>query len=287
MISSFIETHVKLLSDKLDQLIQEKPFMYHNPLFQAARYSIFSSGKRLRPLLLLATATAYEVSLEKSIIPACVLEMVHTYSLIHDDLPCMDNDDYRRGKPSLHKVYPEGHALLTGNFLLTYAFQLLCESPLLTDKQKLKLINLLAKSAGSEGMIGGQVVDIASEGKKIDWETLEFMHLGKTASLIIASLEMGGIIGEAPKKDMLALHTAGKYLGLAFQIQDDLDDSKEKKGSDLKKEKATALSLLEPEKTKFLLSQFYNLAFKSLESLSKPAPLLQEMAKTLTKSPQL
>ncbi|HSX04085.1 MAG TPA: farnesyl diphosphate synthase [Rhabdochlamydiaceae bacterium] len=284
MMTGFIETHLKLLEEKLDQLIQEKPFMYHNPLFQAARYSVFSSGKRLRPLLLLATTAAYEVPLEKSIIPACALEMVHTYSLIHDDLPCMDDDDYRRGKPSLHKVYPEGHALLTGNFLLTYAFQLLCESPLLTDKQKLKLINVLAKSAGSEGMIGGQVVDIASEGKKIDWETLEFMHLGKTASLIIASLELGGIIGEAPKKDMLALHTAGKYLGLAFQIQDDLDDVKEKKGSDAKKQKATALSLLEPEKSKFLAGQFFSLAFKSLDNLSQPAPLLQEMARSLIKS---
>lgn len=283
MISEFIDTHSKLISDKLDQLIQEKPFMYHNPLFQAARYSVFSAGKRLRPLLLLATTTAYEIPLEKSITPACALEMVHTYSLIHDDLPCMDNDDIRRGKPSLHKVYPEGHALLTGNYLLTYAFQLLCESPSLTDKQKLKLINVLAKSAGSEGMIGGQVVDIASEGKKIDWETLEFMHLGKTASLIIASLELGGIIGEAPKKDMLALHTAGKYLGLAFQIQDDLDDAKEKKGSDATKQKATALSLLEPEKTKFLANQFFNLAFKSLENLSQPAPLLLDLAKNLIK----
>ncbi len=283
MITEFVDTHIKVLSEKLDQLIQEKPFMYHNPLFQAARYSIFSSGKRLRPLLLLATTTTYQTPLEKSIIPACALEMVHTYSLIHDDLPCMDNDDFRRGKPALHKVYPEGHALLTGNFLLTYAFQLLCESPLLTDKQKLKLINVLAKSAGSEGMIGGQVVDIASEGKKIDWETLEFMHLGKTASLIIASLELGGIISEAPKKDMLALHTAGKYLGLGFQIQDDLDDAQEKKSSDAKKQKATALSLLEPEKSKFLAHQFFNLAFKSLENLSHPAPLLQELVKSLIK----
>ncbi len=283
MLDTFVETHLKLLSEKLDQLIQEKPFMYHNPLFQAARYSVFSPGKRLRPLLLLATAATYSVPIEKSILPACTIEMVHTYSLIHDDLPCMDNDDYRRGKPALHKVYPEGHALLTGNFLLTYAFQLLCGSPLLTDKQKLKLINALAKSVGSEGMIGGQVVDIASEGKKIDWETLEFMHLGKTASLIIASLELGGIISDAPKKDMLALHTAGKYLGLGFQIQDDLSDFQEKKGSDIKRQKATALSLLEPEKSKFLAHQFFNLALKSLENLSQPAPLLQELTHSLMK----
>lgn len=283
MLNTFIETHVKVLSEKLDQLIQEKPFMYHNPLFQAARYSLFSSGKRLRPLLLLATASAYEVALETSIHPACALEMVHTYSLIHDDLPCMDDDDYRRGKPSLHKVFPEGHALLTGNYLLTYAFQLLCESPSLTDKQKLKLITILSKSSGSEGMIGGQVVDLATEGKKIDWETLEFMHHGKTAALIIAALEMGGIIGDAPKKDMLTLRAAGKYLGLAFQIQDDLDDSKEIKSSDLKKRKATALTFLGAEKSRSLADQFFASAFKSLDSLSRPAPLLYELSKTLAR----
>lgn len=281
MLAAFIDTHQKLLSEKLDSLIQEKPFMYHNPLFQAARYSLLSTGKRMRPLLLLATGAIYEIPIEKSLIPACTLEMVHTYSLIHDDLPCMDDDDLRRGRPSLHKVYPEGHALLTGNFLLTYAFQLLCETPLLTDKQKLKLINTLAKSAGSEGMIGGQVVDLATEGKKIDWETLEFMHLGKTAALIIAAFEMGGIIGEAPKKDMLALHTAGKYLGLAFQIQDDLQDHEQLKSSDLKKKKATSLTFLGPDKSKHMADQFFTLALKSLENLSRPAPILYDLVKTL------
>lgn len=281
MLATFLETHQKLLSEQLDSLIQEKPFMYHNHLFEAARYSLLSYGKRMRPLLLLATTAVYDIPTQTSLIPACTLEMVHTYSLIHDDLPCMDDDDLRRGKPSLHKVYPEGHALLTGNFLLTYAFQLLCEAPALTDRQKLKLINTLAKSSGSEGMIGGQVVDLATEGKKIDWETLEFMHLGKTAALIIAAFEMGGIISDAPKKDMLALHTAGKYLGLAFQIQDDLQDYFDPKSSDLKKNKATSLTFLGPDKSKQMAGQFFALAFKALDSLSRPSPVLSDLAKTL------
>src|SRR6266850_1963132 len=125
-------------------------------IHQAMRYSVFAGGKRIRPILCIETARVFTPDIAAALHPACAIEMIHTYSLIHDDLPCMDNDDFRRGKLTLHKVYPEGHAVLTGDFLLTYAFQVLSEAPFLTTDQKIRLIHLLAMNSGSNGMIGGQ-----------------------------------------------------------------------------------------------------------------------------------
>jgi geranylgeranyl diphosphate synthase type II len=258
--------HLGLIEKKLDQLVTSRPDVPHHLLFEAARYTLLSSGKRLRPLLTLATVEAYQIPLEKALAPACALEMIHTYSLIHDDLPCMDDDDLRRGKPTLHKVYPEGHAVLTGDFLLTYAFQILSEAPHLTPEQRLQLIQSLSKSSGADGLIGGQVVDLSSAPHKTDWALLQFMHLGKTAALIRTALEFGGILADAPPEDLQHLTTAGTHLGLAFQLVDDILDA------DQEQTKATAVSILGLNEANKHIELLFTSATQALQSLSRPAP---------------
>jgi len=262
----------------LCELIPQQPDHYQHRLYESARYSLLSGGKRLRPLLCMAAGMVFDADPDTLLTPACALEMVHTYSLIHDDLPCMDDDDLRRGKPTLHKVCPEGHAVLTGDYLLTYAFQVLSEAPHLSNRQKLTLIHILAKRAGAQGMIGGQVIDLASEGDLIDFETLKFMHLGKTAALISASLEFGGLVAETSKQDGTHLINAGNYLGLAFQFTDDILDF-ESGSTDKKKHKATAISLIGMEKSKSYAEECLNLALNSFHCLSRPVPLLLELSK--------
>lgn len=213
--------------DQLGDLIEEsleKLCPPQNLLWEAAGYSLFSGGKRLRPLLTIAAVADLEGDIGSALHPACALELIHTYSLIHDDLPAMDNDDFRRNKPTLHRVYNEGHAILTGDFLLTYAFEILVSSPGLTPQQRLDLIKVLSLRAGAFGMIGGQVADIASKGKEPDALQLHHIHLGKTAALIIASLEFAAILCNLPPSEQDLLAHIGKHLGLAFQIRDDLLD---------------------------------------------------------------
>ncbi|MGE5196648.1 MAG: polyprenyl synthetase family protein [Anaerolineae bacterium] len=276
------------ISVALKELIPEQNNRLHEKLFQAARYSLLSSGKRLRPLLALMTADIFLCPREKVLKPACALELIHTYSLIHDDLPCMDDDDLRRGKPTLHKVYDEGHAVLTGDFLLTYAFEVLSESPHLSSEQKLQLIHTLAIRSGAEGMIGGQVVDLITEGLQIDWTALEFIHLGKTASLIEACVEFGCIIAEVSKEDRVHLKRFGKTLGLAFQIVDDILDASTldervagSKNSDAIHEKATAVSILGMPLAKQKAEELLASSLDALSQLSRPAPKLSFLAEKL------
>ncbi len=272
---SLLLQNIEWIEKTLESLISPREGALHASLFDAGRYALHSGGKRLRPLLVLATAEAYQAPLERAIVPACALELIHTYSLVHDDLPCMDDDDERRGKPTVHKIYGEGHAVLTGDFLLTYAFQLLSEDKHLSADQKLQLIRCLAFNAGADGMIGGQVVDLLSENKKIDWETLKFMDLYKTAALISTALEFGAIIGGAPPDDYLLLNEIGKNLGLAFQIIDDiLDAGKEE-------EKTTVLSFLTIEEAEELALSLYKTACDKLKALSVPTPTLSLLAQKL------
>lgn len=277
-----------LIETRLDQLIAENPDLPYTHLFTAARYSLLSSAKRIRPLLLLATLETYQVPVVLGIDPACAIEMVHTYSLIHDDLPCMDNDDFRRGKPTLHKVFAESHAILTGDFLLTHAFEILCKSAELTDGQKVALVQTLSKHAGSHGMIGGQVIDLIAENKTIDLPTLELMHYCKTACLIIASLDCGAIIAHAPLSDRTILQSVGKKMGIAFQIIDDLLDVSgcfsemgKLTGSDAHKKKATSVSILGIQASKETAEELYTQAINELETLSRPAPYLDSLFKQL------
>jgi geranylgeranyl diphosphate synthase type II len=272
------------IDDTLDKLIPPREDLPYSALFASARYSLSAPGKRLRPLLVLATAASYGIPVEKALIPACAMEMVHTYSLIHDDLPCMDDDDLRRGQPTLHKMVPEWHALLTGDYLLTYAFEILAEAPSLSADQKVALVRALSSRAGAHGMIGGQMIDLLSVGQTVEWDILEKMHLGKTAGLIAASLEFGGIIAGAPDSDMASLKTIGLSIGIAFQLIDDILDytgTEEELGkpigSDQKGGKATAVPLLgiNPAKQKALA--LLKAVDAHLNALSCPAPLIRAL----------
>jgi geranylgeranyl diphosphate synthase type II len=283
-ISAFLTDSRKQIDDKLSELIPVAADLPYSALFASARYSLSSPGKRLRPLLAIATAASYDIPIDKVLVPACAIEMIHTYSLIHDDLPCMDDDDLRRGQPTLHKMFPEWHALLTGDYLLTYAFEILSDAPYLSADQKIALVRFLSSRAGAHGMIGGQMIDLLSVGQNIDWEILEKMHLGKTGSLITAALESGGIIAKAPASDMESLGKTGLAIGTAFQLIDDILDytSTEQElgkpiGSDHKRSKATAVSLLGINSSREKAALLLRTADEHLNALSRPAPLVRAL----------
>jgi len=194
---------------------------------KAMHYSLFAGGKRLRPILTLASAETVGGQISDALPIACSLELIHTYSLIHDDLPCMDDDDLRRGKPTNHKVFGEALALLAGDALLTEAFSLATRPDLMkgiSPGRRIRALGLLARAAGSLGMVGGQTMDILSQGEKIESALLEYIHTHKTGALIAASVGVGAVIGGASVREYKALNRYGEKLGLAFQIIDDLLD---------------------------------------------------------------
>lgn len=273
--TSSTQTLLSLINEHLNQLIPKKDGP-HSTLYEGARYSLLLPGKRLRPLLLLSVLQDYEIPVETGLDAAAALEMIHTYSLIHDDLPCMDNDDLRRGKPSLHKVYDEGQAVLAGDFLLTYAFEILAKSHFSSE-----IITIIAKASGGEGMIGGQVVDLLTEGKEIDWDTLLFMYLGKTAALFSAALECGAVISGACYSEQTAFRNAGRYFGIAYQIRDDILDVTSDEAtlgkptfSDARNDKSNCLKLLGKEKAEELAGSFYE---KAIDALPERAHHTQEI----------
>jgi len=198
---------------------------YPPEIFKAIRYSLFAGGKRLRPILCLAAAEAVGGDIEKIMPVACALELIHTYSLIHDDLPAIDNDDYRRGMPTSHKVFGEGMAVLAGDALLTEAFHLMSRPDLMADVNPsllLTVINEIAEAAGYTGMVGGQVVDMESEGKVPDYETLHYIHSRKTGVMVLAAVKSGARLSGATEEEIDALSEYGRNVGLAFQIADDM-----------------------------------------------------------------
>lgn len=197
---------------------------YNKLIYEAMEYSIKAGGKRIRPILMLCTYNVYKDNYKDFLELACALEMIHTYSLIHDDLPCMDNDDLRRGNPTNHVVYGEAVALLAGDSLLNEAMNVMFDFCLKGGKKELRACSVISKAAGAEGMIGGQLVDIKSEGKEISEKELYYMHKCKTGALIKASILAGAILGEASEKDIDILAQFGEKLGLAYQIKDDILD---------------------------------------------------------------
>lgn len=260
-----IETLRSSINERLDALLPRREGL-HFLLFEGARYSLMSPGKRLRPLFLLRCLEDYQEPLEKGLDAACALEMIHTYSLIHDDLPCMDDDDLRRGKPTLHKVYGEGQAVLMGDFLLTYAFEVLstCGAPQ-------EITTLIAQAAGGHGMIGGQLVDILFEGKPIDWDILQFMYLGKTAALFSAALECAALLAKAPQEEQAALKEAGLLFGIAFQMHDDILDATasteelgKPAGSDASLNKSNCITLLGLEQAQEVAAKHLSKAIEIL-----------------------
>ncbi len=255
---------------------------------KAMSYSLFAGGKRVRPILCIAAAESLGADLSSLMPVAASLEFIHTYSLIHDDLPAMDNDDLRRGKPTNHIVHGEAQAILAGDGLLTMAFELL-SSPdlgtLLGTRKQVRLINILATSSGPQGMVGGQAIDIASEGQDIPFETLRYLHSCKTGALITAAVQMGAVIGNANDEQFQAFTTYGRNIGLAFQIVDDLlnvegttEQLGKKAGSDAELEKATYPAFFGLEATKEKAQGAVAAAISALEPFDTKADPLREIA---------
>jgi geranylgeranyl diphosphate synthase, type II len=246
-------------------------------LFEAMRYSLLAGGKRLRPVLVLAACEAVGGSVDAAMGFACAIEMIHTYSLIHDDLPCMDDDDLRRGRPTNHKVYGEAIATLAGDGLLTDAFAVVARSALSPNARvspsiMLEVIAELAEAAGSVGMVGGQVIDLLGEGSAIELRELEHLHSKKTGELFVAAVCGGARIGGADETQLDALRTYAKALGLAFQVVDDLldvEESAEQLGKRTQKDeargKATYPSLLGVARSREMAS---DLAAKARDALA-------------------
>lgn len=283
-IAHYLNMQSQLIEQHLDRLVPVRRGPYQH-LFEAARYALLGGGKRLRPILTLTTTRMLGGDETAALSPACALELIHTYSMIHDDLPCMDDDDYRRGKLTVHRKYSEGEAVLAGDFLLTYAFEVLAADPHLNADKKIQLITILARQSGSEGMIGGQVMDLAYEGQKVPLETLRLMHRNKTAALITASIEFGGIISGANPLQLDCLRQFGECIGLAFQVVDDILDvtsSQSKHGrstaSDIRNDKSTYVSLLGLEQAQSYALNFYNQAVKALKPLPCDTSLLAGLA---------
>lgn len=285
----YLAEKATLVEAELDRLIAETA--YPPVIHQAMRYSLLSGGKRLRPVLALATCEAVAGQASFALPLACAVECIHTYSLIHDDLPAMDNDDYRRGKLTLHKVYGEGIAILAGDALLTEAFAVLAEAagrwPDLQGKY-LEATVRVARASGSQGMIGGQVVDLQSEGKQVGAETLEYIHLHKTGALIQAAVWCGGLIGGASRTQLADLDAYGQHFGLAFQITDDILDvagsraeTGKDMGSDRRKQKATYPALYGVERSREMAAREVERAVAALDNWGPEADLLREAARSL------
>ncbi len=262
---------------------------YPERLYEAMGYSVFAGGKRLRPVLMLSACEAVGGKAEDAIPFACAMEMIHTYSLIHDDLPAMDNDDFRRGKPTCHKAFDEALAILAGDGLLTYAFEIMlntiCEK---RDIRYAKAASYIAKNSGTCGMLVGQVVDVESEGVAIDDKTLMYIHDNKTGGLIKASLVAGAIIGGATEDEIGDFEKIGYNIGIAFQIKDDILDvtsTSEILGkpvfSDEKNNKSTYVTLHGIENAQEDFKTLSEGAVKMIENFGAKGEFLKEYADTL------
>ncbi|MGF7185809.1 geranylgeranyl diphosphate synthase type II [Desulfitispora alkaliphila] len=290
-LDSYIAEKINLINDKLDKYLpdeSEVPELIH----QSMRYSVFAGGKRLRPILVIASSEAVGFNAEKVMPTACALELIHTYSLVHDDLPAMDDDDYRRGKLTNHKVYGEATAILTGDALLTKAFELIAFNATLgiNEKNIIKVLGEISSAAGSQGMVGGQVVDMQSENKSIGFDTLKYIHTHKTGDLFKASVRAGAILANASDKQLAALTEYAEQLGLAFQITDDILDVEgdaqvigKAVGSDQKNQKSTYPSLFGIDQSKEMAYNSVSKAINALDIFGSEADRLRKIANYLTK----
>ena len=254
-------------------------------LHQAMRHSMFAGGKRLRPILCLAAAEACGGSVEDAIYNACAVECLHTYSLIHDDLPCMDDDDMRRGVPTCHKVYGEAMALLAGDALQALAFELVTRTPMAALHPAGVMVLELARTAGSLHLVGGQVADLEGEGKKLPLEDLRFIHEGKTAALLTTSVKLGAMSANASAEQMQALYDFGMATGLAFQIIDDILDvtqTSEKlgksAGKDVAAEKSTYPALMGLDASRAEAHRLTEVSHRALDVFGDAALRLRQLS---------
>lgn len=287
MLKQYCREKAELVDASLKQLVPSE-HAYAQVLFDSMRYSLFAGGKRLRPILLMAAADAVGAAGSNYLQAACSLEMIHTYSLIHDDLPAMDDDDYRRGKPTNHIVYGEGMAILAGDALLTAAFEVCLSQPGVQPAVLLEVTKEVARAAGAVGMVGGQAVDLLSEGKTLDAQTLQFMHQAKTGALFRAAIRSGAILAGASATQLEQLTIYAEKFGLAFQITDDILDvvgTQEKigkpVGSDVRNHKATYVTIYSLEGANRLAQQAVDQALASLQDFGSEADILRSLVKHL------
>lgn len=280
-LKEYWEEKKKQINEALASYLPQGDAEATQSLTKAMRYSLLSGGKRLRPLLTITSADFFGLPAEKVMPLACAMEMVHTYSLIHDDLPSLDNDDYRRNQPSCHKAFGEAMALLAGDALLTCAFQLLARGARelnLPAEIALSLIEEVAKACGALGMIGGQVADLKGEGRKVLPEELEYIHLHKTAELMKTSVMVGAAAARAEQKDLKAITNYGQCLGLAFQIMDDIADASGSHSSNKEERKATFPSLYGIEGAYAHAEGWSHKAIEHLEPFGDKAGYLRSIA---------
>jgi len=285
-LNSYLLSKRKQIDRAIDKIIDQTP--NYSVVVSAMRHSLMAEGKRIRPILCMAASRAVGGQAEDVIMLACALEMIHTYSLIHDDLPAMDNDDLRRGKPTCHIAFDEATAILTGDALLTLAFEILSsiEPNNINNALKwLRVINIIAKAAGYKGMIEGQIKDIASEGNPLGLEDLEQMHALKTGALIEASIITGAILGNGSFEQIEQLDIYAKNIGLAFQVIDDIlnvegDPAVMGKdvGTDQVREKSTYPSILGIEKSKEFAKNLVNNALQALDYFDNKSDPLRAIA---------
>ena len=282
-----LEEKIVEVNKSLHKYLEEKDCPQAT-VYKAMNYSLHAGGKRIRPVLVLACAETLGADREKVMPFACAIEMIHTYSLIHDDLPCMDNDDLRRGKPTNHKVFGEAMATLAGDGLLNLAFETILKQSQVSPNMTLAALLVIAESAGVEGMIGGQVIDIESEGKTIDAITLMTMHLHKTAALIMASAKVGALLAGGGREDLITMEEFARYLGIAFQIKDDildvLGDTErlgKSTGKDHANEKSTFVTIYGLEQSEKMLEDYTNKAIGALSKYGAKAEFLINLSKFL------
>ncbi|WP_314597460.1 farnesyl diphosphate synthase [uncultured Selenomonas sp.] len=258
---------------------------YDETLERAMEYSLMAGGKRLRPVLLMAAADAVGKDGAAFLTTGCAIEMIHTYSLIHDDLPAMDNDDYRRGKPTNHKVFGDGIAVLAGDALLTLAFEVMLRQEGAAPETLVTVVSEMSRAAGPYGMVGGQVLDLEGEGRRLDLAALRKIHMGKTGALFCAAIRSGAILAGAKEEELAALTLYAERFGLAFQITDDIldvtgDEAAIGKpvGSDVRNEKATYVTLTSLEEAKKLAEDAVEEAVAALDIFGERAAFLRDLA---------
>jgi geranylgeranyl diphosphate synthase type II len=257
-------------------------------IHRAMRYSVFAGGKRIRPILCMETARIFEQDVAHSLYPGCAIEFIHTYSLIHDDLPALDNDDLRRGKPTSHKKFGESTAILAGDALLTLAFESIAAAPVSAER-RVAMVTEIASSAGTvNGMVGGQVADLENEGKRVAPDTLEYIHRSKTAALIRASVTAGALCAGAAGEDVARLKRYGETIGWAFQVTDDILDVEESSaalgktaGKDIAQQKATYPAVFGLERSHEIAEELSAKAIAELQVYGERAERLRSIAEFL------
>lgn len=289
-LKKYLSERKRLVDDALERVLPASSGL-EKSVVEAARYSLFAGGKRLRPILCLAAAEVVGGDLNVAMPAACALEMIHTYSLIHDDLPAMDNDDFRRGKPTCHKAFGEAVAILAGDALLTEAFDVAASQLVaggVPAERVVRIIGILARASGYRGMVGGQTIDLECENRDVDLATVEYMHVRKTGALLTASLEAGAVLGGGSPQDVAALKHFGLHFGLAFQITDDILDVEgdaaamgKTPGSDQARNKRTYPALLGLSQSKEAALQNVEAAVDALKSFNEKAELLRAVARYL------